>query len=50
MAKKASTPGNEIAKTEGLTSQVKDRIVIIRNQPVIIDRDVAEIYGVTHEK
>jgi len=39
---KTETMANEIVKYE----QVKDRIVVLRGEPVLLDADVAQLYGV----
>ena len=45
------TKKNEVEKTDGLlpavtTQEVEARMIMLRKQPVLIDADVAELYGV----
>lgn len=50
MGKQIETNGSNLAKTgnlqPNLIAEVNDCIVVIREKPVLIDRDVAAIYGV----
>ena len=35
-----------VAKCDRLTMPIENRILTLRNRPVMIDRDIAELYGV----
>lgn len=37
---------SDVAQADNQPVKVEDRIIIIRNRPVLLDRDVAELYGV----